>query len=142
MILITTLLRFSGIVIPHRISAYIIWCPLGDSNSHALRRQNLNLVRLPIPPKGHYSSSSNSSNIKSQFLWLILLHISLPHNATLVSPNQYLAFSFLQISQFPEGAGQPFVRTVLLTSIYLISLISNLSCHISDYNVIALYVNI
>ncbi len=26
------------------------WCERGDSNPHALRRQNLNLVRLPIPP--------------------------------------------------------------------------------------------
>ena len=26
------------------------WCGRGDSNPHASRRQNLNLVRLPIPP--------------------------------------------------------------------------------------------
>ena len=29
------------------------WCPRSDSNRHALRRQNLNLVRLPISPPGH-----------------------------------------------------------------------------------------
>ena len=26
------------------------WCGRRDLNSHTLRRQNLNLVRLPIPP--------------------------------------------------------------------------------------------
>ncbi len=26
------------------------WCERGDSNPHTFRRQNLNLVRLPIPP--------------------------------------------------------------------------------------------
>src|SRR5690606_3337136 len=29
----------------------IAWCERRDLNSHALRRQNLNLVRLPIPPR-------------------------------------------------------------------------------------------
>src|SRR5262245_34567675 len=28
----------------------LLWCERRDSNSHACRRQNLNLVRLPIPP--------------------------------------------------------------------------------------------
>ncbi len=28
------------------------WCPARDSNPHTLRRQNLNLLRLPIPPAG------------------------------------------------------------------------------------------
>ena len=28
----------------------IMWCGWRDLNPHALRRQNLNLVRLPIPP--------------------------------------------------------------------------------------------
>ncbi len=28
----------------------VIWCERRDSNPHAFRRQNLNLVRLPIPP--------------------------------------------------------------------------------------------
>ena len=32
------------------------WCPEEDSNLHASRRQNLNLVRLPIPPSGHKSN--------------------------------------------------------------------------------------
>ena len=30
----------------------ILWCPGRDSNSYTLRRQNLNLVRLPISPPG------------------------------------------------------------------------------------------
>jgi hypothetical protein len=30
-----------------------IWCGERDSNSHALRRWNLNPVRLPIPPSPH-----------------------------------------------------------------------------------------
>jgi hypothetical protein len=29
------------------------WCERGDSNPHALRRQILSLVRLPIPPLSH-----------------------------------------------------------------------------------------
>ena len=29
------------------------WCGRRDLNSHTLRRQNLNLVRLPIPPLPH-----------------------------------------------------------------------------------------
>ena len=29
---------------------YLTWCGRRDSNSHTLRRQNLNLVRLPISP--------------------------------------------------------------------------------------------
>ena len=32
-----------------------IWCPEEDSNLHASRRQNLNLVRLPISPSGQRS---------------------------------------------------------------------------------------
>ena len=30
------------------------WCPEEDSNLHASRRQYLKLVRLPIPPSGHW----------------------------------------------------------------------------------------
>src|SRR5690606_33944360 len=38
----------------------LLWCERRDSNSHTSRRQNLNLVRLPIPPRSldqakHYS---------------------------------------------------------------------------------------
>ncbi len=33
------------------------WCPRGDSNPHAVKRQDLNLVRLPISPRGHCNSS-------------------------------------------------------------------------------------
>ena len=29
------------------------WCPEEDSNLHSVARQDLNLVRLPIPPSGH-----------------------------------------------------------------------------------------
>ena len=32
------------------------WCERRDSNPHALRRQNLNLVRLPIPPLSRLSN--------------------------------------------------------------------------------------
>ena len=36
-----------------------IWCERGDSNPHALQRQDLNLLRLPIPPpsRGRHSSA-------------------------------------------------------------------------------------
>jgi hypothetical protein len=37
------------------------WCGRGDSNPHALRRQNLNLVRLPIPPLPHGANSTATS---------------------------------------------------------------------------------
>ena len=30
---------------------FIVWCGRRDSNSHTSRRQNLNLVRLPISPR-------------------------------------------------------------------------------------------
>lgn len=30
------------------------WCPARDLNPHALRRQDLNLLRLPIPPAGPF----------------------------------------------------------------------------------------
>ena len=33
------------------------WWGWRDSNSHTLRRQNLNLVRLPIPPQPHFRYS-------------------------------------------------------------------------------------
>ena len=31
---------------------YRIWCPRPESNRHALRREILSLLRLPIPPPG------------------------------------------------------------------------------------------
>jgi hypothetical protein len=34
------------------------WCERGDSNPHTFRRQNLNLVRLPIPPLSRCFSDS------------------------------------------------------------------------------------
>jgi hypothetical protein len=34
-----------------------LWCERGDSNPHALRRQILSLVRLPIPPLSHWAVS-------------------------------------------------------------------------------------
>src|SRR5690606_34924353 len=32
-------------------SAWHLWCERRDSNSHTLRRRNLNPLRLPIPPR-------------------------------------------------------------------------------------------
>ena len=34
----------------HILVLYVIWCGWRDLNPHASRRQNLNLVRLPISP--------------------------------------------------------------------------------------------
>src|SRR3954470_9312892 len=36
------------------------WCPARDSNPHASRRQDLNLLRLPIPPAGPFVRYSGS----------------------------------------------------------------------------------
>ena len=33
------------------LSVFVCWCGRRDSNSHTSRRQNLNLVRLPISPR-------------------------------------------------------------------------------------------
>ncbi len=33
-----------------------VWCERQESNLHALRRWNLNPVRLPIPPLSHLES--------------------------------------------------------------------------------------
>lgn len=38
--------------------SYLRWCARRDSNPHALRHQNLNLARLPIPPRAHQLSKS------------------------------------------------------------------------------------
>ncbi|CCF67965.1 hypothetical protein XAPC_1666 [Xanthomonas citri pv. punicae str. LMG 859] len=42
--------QFAGSAAAGTHTAARHWCERGDSNPHALRRQNLNLVRLPIPP--------------------------------------------------------------------------------------------
>src|SRR5690625_2203232 len=36
---------------PMLSTVFNLWCERRDSNSHTSRRQNLNLVRLPIPPR-------------------------------------------------------------------------------------------
>ena len=38
------------LAIPHPTQAGLKWCGRRDLNSYTLRRQNLNLVRLPISP--------------------------------------------------------------------------------------------
>src|SRR5262245_27181405 len=40
---------------PDRTTGCTRWCERRDSNPHALRRQNLNLVRLPISPLSRLS---------------------------------------------------------------------------------------
>jgi hypothetical protein len=40
------------------------WCGREDSNLHALRRQPLKLVRLPIPPRPHAMGASTSSKLR------------------------------------------------------------------------------
>ena len=42
---------------PMSSTGFSIWCERRDSNSHTSRRQNLNLVRLPIPPRSHFSKN-------------------------------------------------------------------------------------
>lgn len=32
---------------------FVMWCARPDSNRHAVKRQDLNLVRLPISPLAH-----------------------------------------------------------------------------------------
>src|SRR5271169_443546 len=40
-----------------KIGPKAIWCERGDSNPHGFTRQILSLVRLPIPPLSHFSST-------------------------------------------------------------------------------------
>src|SRR6185295_4344903 len=40
------------------------WCERRDSNPHALRRQNLNLVRLPIPPLSQHIDCNIITNTR------------------------------------------------------------------------------
>src|SRR5678810_803817 len=42
--------RFPSVSTLDGISSLFVWCEGRDSNPHALRRQILSLVRLPIPP--------------------------------------------------------------------------------------------
>jgi hypothetical protein len=56
------------------------WCERGDSNPHALRRQILSLVRLPIPPLSHalVSIVYQHSPIAAWSLWGKLWGVFLP----------------------------------------------------------------
>jgi hypothetical protein len=45
----------------HNHSFEAIWCERRDSNPHALRRWNLNPVRLPIPPPSHFMELSGNT---------------------------------------------------------------------------------
>ena len=47
---------------------HIIWCERRDSNSHALRRRNLNPVRLPIPPLSQYSGGDERNRTSTSSL--------------------------------------------------------------------------
>ncbi len=42
------------------------WCPEEDSNLHALQRQHLKLVRLPIPPSGHWGADIGEALARCQ----------------------------------------------------------------------------
>ena len=55
--------------------AYYYWCERRDSNSHALRRWNLNPVRLPIPPLSHYCLPlyQPTGIMASLFIFLLLV---------------------------------------------------------------------
>src|SRR6266481_5449902 len=44
------------------------WCERGDSNPHALRRQILSLVRLPIPPLSQFSNPMDGCCLDSAIL--------------------------------------------------------------------------
>ena len=62
-----------------------VWCGWRDLNPHALRRQNLNLVRLPISPHPHlklkhhfffpYQKDIQVSRAKTNFLKKIFTNI-------------------------------------------------------------------
>src|SRR5690625_2408666 len=65
----------------------LIWCERRDSNSHTSRRQNLNLVRLPIPPRSQKrklyslintiaSSRGGQLCLAAVRLWISLLIVS------------------------------------------------------------------
>ena len=50
--------KFAGFVLYYLIRS--IWCGWRDLNPHAFRRQNLNLVRLPISPHPQAPESSDA----------------------------------------------------------------------------------
>jgi len=51
-------------------SHFFLWCPEGDSNSHAIQRYHLKIVCLPIPPSGHRCSS-----IEKAELWQVFFNM-------------------------------------------------------------------
>ena len=44
----------------------LFWCSERDSNSHIFRRQNLNLVCLPIPPSEHFGWGRRTRTLESR----------------------------------------------------------------------------
>ena len=50
-----------------------LWCPRSDSNRHGFLRQNLNLVRLPISPPGHFCILVNFGSLAKAFQQLTTL---------------------------------------------------------------------
>ena len=55
----------------------ILWCPGRDSNSYTLRRQNLNLVRLPISPPGQVQTIARQDS--NTLMHLITARYTLAH---------------------------------------------------------------
>ncbi len=72
-----------------------LWCERRDSNSHAFRRQNLNLVRLPIPP---LSQCSHFYNTPSRML---------PPSGALRAPAGHPITLLIDDSPFQMGTQAP-----------------------------------
>ena len=53
----------SGFLIHAETCKTFRWCGRRDSNSHTSRRQNLNLVCLPIPPRPHSIYAQSKMNL-------------------------------------------------------------------------------
>ena len=52
--------------LPLGYTPILFWCSERDSNSHIFRRQNLNLVCLPIPPSEHFGWGRRTRTLESR----------------------------------------------------------------------------
>ena len=60
--------RWKTLISQKNGESFLIWCGWRDLNPHALRRQNLNLVRLPISPHPQSIEVQSSGSLAKENL--------------------------------------------------------------------------